>query len=116
MKKNKGTNNIFTTIGKEILRLEFGTDSGKINFVSVIVLALFSVSITTKDWILKLVHLIGSFVIEFKGGVPTAVDYEPTNSLVMIGIFLVAVILCIWAVYSMDRSLKKAKGEGTGED
>lgn len=116
MKKDKGTSNFFATIGKGILRLEFGTDSGKINFITLIVLALFSVSVTTKDWILKLVHLIGSFVIEFKGGAPATVDYEPTNSLVMIVIFLVAAILCISAVYCMDRNIKKANGEGIGEE
>lgn len=110
-KKSNESKNFFTTIGKEILRLEFKTDSGRINFVALVILALFSVIITANEWILKLVHLIGSFAVEFKNGHAASIEYETTSSLVMILIFVVAAVLCIAAVYSMDRALKKAKKE-----
>lgn len=114
-RKNKTSKNVFTSIGKEILRLEFKTDSGRINFVTLIILALFSVIITANEWILKLVHLIGSFAVEFKNGEAASIEYETTSSLVMILIFVVAAVLCIAAVYSMDRALKRAKPEQTEE-
>lgn len=113
MKKNEkdGFWKSVVNIVKEVCKLEFKTDSGKINCISMLVLGVLCLGLTTKDWILKGIQLIGGFVIEYNSGLLSQIVYETTDTLKVIIIFVVSFLLCIVTIRVMDQLEKRCNNK-----
>lgn len=114
-KKNKKEEKKIEII-KDIIRLEFKTDSGKVNFFFAVILGLLCITLTKKEWILAAIHLIGSFALEIWGKSSSSIVYESTNNIVIFLLFILVIVICIFTIREMEKSIARANGECVDND
>lgn len=92
---------------KYIKNLELHTSAGKVNVSFGIILTFFILCLTTHDWILKLISLFTSFLKTLVLHENIVDEYETTNTLILIMIWIFYFFICIFTLYIFDHSKVK---------
>lgn len=92
---------------KNVWNLELNTSAGKINWHCCVLLVLFTLGLTVKEWIVKIIAIVISGVKTFILHENIVEEYETTNTILLISSLVIFMIICIVILLVWDKNVRK---------